>query len=68
MSDIESKYGEPDEVRSRLAMFMASRSSTLEGTQIGAKLARQHADCLESEFRELYDAWEAMRAENSEDG
>ena len=58
MSDIESKYGEPDEVRSRLAMFMAAALEKKGRIDELADIAGDQADFLECSFRKLYDAWE----------
>ena len=55
----KDKYGEPDEVRSRLAMFMAAALEKEGRYDEQADMACEQADYLECRFRKLYDAWEA---------
>ena len=55
----EDKYGEPDEVRSRLAMFMAAALEKEGQIDELADIAGEQADYLECRFRKLYDVWEA---------
>lgn len=53
----EDKYGEPDEVRSRLAMFMAAALEKEGRYDERADLAGDMADFLECRFRGLCDSW-----------